>query len=180
MAPGMEVVHLLARQAAADSRTIEVPLVGTPGHCATGNDYDGLLALRISAIFVILVGSLFGTLAALTVDTSIANSAQALGSPSSRNAAQAAAFSTDSFLQQSTLAPASLLQRPLFMLVLSPLADQALTADVVARPCERSTHKPMSHWPHNNVFVGGGHRTHYRLPPLLPRADDDALRQLWP
>ncbi|KAI0597570.1 Zinc/iron permease [Biscogniauxia sp. FL1348] len=31
--------------------------------CETGNDYDGRMGLRISAIFVILVGSLFGAIA---------------------------------------------------------------------------------------------------------------------
>jgi len=29
--------------------------------CSTGNEYDGQLGLRVSAIFVILVGSLLGT-----------------------------------------------------------------------------------------------------------------------
>ncbi|KFY03219.1 hypothetical protein V490_00249 [Pseudogymnoascus sp. VKM F-3557] len=49
--------HLLTRQASAE---IEDPLAGTPGHCDTGNEFDGRLGLRISAIFVILVGSAFG------------------------------------------------------------------------------------------------------------------------
>ncbi|KAF1817419.1 ZIP zinc/iron transport family [Eremomyces bilateralis CBS 781.70] len=31
-----------------------------PGQCDTGNEFDGQMGLRISAIFVILVGSLFG------------------------------------------------------------------------------------------------------------------------
>ncbi|KFY98165.1 hypothetical protein V498_01631 [Pseudogymnoascus sp. VKM F-4517 (FW-2822)] len=48
--------HLLTRQASAQ---VEDPLAGTPGHCDTGNEFDGRLGLRISAIFVILVGSAF-------------------------------------------------------------------------------------------------------------------------
>lgn len=39
-----------------------VPLAGQPGFCATTNDFDGRLGVRISAIFVILVTSLFGKL----------------------------------------------------------------------------------------------------------------------
>lgn len=58
------IIHLatiVARQVAPDEATTTVPLTGQPGHCDTGNEYDGNLGLRISAIFVILVGSLFGT-----------------------------------------------------------------------------------------------------------------------
>lgn len=58
------VVHaatLIARQLdTGDAATTVVPLAGQPGHCDAGNDYDGRLGVRISAIFVILVGSLFG------------------------------------------------------------------------------------------------------------------------
>lgn len=57
------LLHLVARQVAADGGnegTIQVPITGTPGHCDTGNEYNGDLGLRISAIFVIMVGSLFG------------------------------------------------------------------------------------------------------------------------
>lgn len=32
----------------------------SPGNCDGGNDYNGMMGLRISAIFVILVGSMFG------------------------------------------------------------------------------------------------------------------------
>jgi solute carrier family 39 (zinc transporter), member 1/2/3 len=35
-------------------------LLGTPGHCPTTNDYNGDVGLRISSIFVILLGSAFG------------------------------------------------------------------------------------------------------------------------
>lgn len=44
---------LVPRDAGADS---------APPPCDTGNEYDGRLGLRISAIFVILVGSLFGAI----------------------------------------------------------------------------------------------------------------------
>jgi zinc transporter 1/2/3 len=59
-----QLIHaatLIARQLEADeAATTTVPLAGQPGHCDTGNEYDGRLGVRISAIFVILVGSLFG------------------------------------------------------------------------------------------------------------------------
>ncbi|KAF2402702.1 putative plasma membrane low affinity zinc ion transporter [Trichodelitschia bisporula] len=41
---------------------ISVPLIGQPGHCAQDNEYSGQLGLRISAIFVIFIGSLLGAL----------------------------------------------------------------------------------------------------------------------
>ena len=34
----------------------------TPGNCVTSNDYNGMLGVRISAVFVILVGSMLGGL----------------------------------------------------------------------------------------------------------------------
>jgi zinc transporter 1/2/3 len=69
MAQVMEAVGLLARQAASSEATIQVPLAGTAGHCDSGNDYNGSLGLRISAIFVILIGSVFGMLVANTLPT---------------------------------------------------------------------------------------------------------------
>jgi zinc transporter 1/2/3 len=69
-----QTAHILARQVAADGGnegTIQVPIRGTPGHCDAGNEYNGDLGLRISAIFVILVGSLFGKyMLSLTRETS--------------------------------------------------------------------------------------------------------------
>lgn len=47
-------------QIIGDAATTVVPLAGQPGHCDAGNDYDGRIGLRVSAIFVILIGSLFG------------------------------------------------------------------------------------------------------------------------
>ncbi|ORY02474.1 low-affinity zinc ion transporter-like protein [Clohesyomyces aquaticus] len=49
----MEVARLLVRQAAEGADE-------TPPSCNSGNDYDGRLDLRISAVFVILVGSMLG------------------------------------------------------------------------------------------------------------------------
>lgn len=52
---------LLARQAAnSTDSTDSAPIVGTPGNCDDGNGYNGYLGLRISAIFVIMVGSFLG------------------------------------------------------------------------------------------------------------------------
>jgi len=44
----------------SDNVTVTVPLAGTPGHCDNGNDFNGDIGVRISSIFVILVGSLIG------------------------------------------------------------------------------------------------------------------------
>ena len=63
MAEIIKAVSLIARQIAAgdaDNGTITVPVTGTPGHCDTGNSYNGNIGTRVSAIFVILVTSLFG------------------------------------------------------------------------------------------------------------------------
>lgn len=50
----MELAHLLVRQAedAAEEET----------GCSTTNEYDGRLGLRVSSIFVILIGSTLGGL----------------------------------------------------------------------------------------------------------------------
>lgn len=66
-------VHLLTRQDGAEGGdqggdTITVPLEGTAGHCAGSNDYDGRIGVRISAIFVILVTSLFGQQTLISVN----------------------------------------------------------------------------------------------------------------
>ncbi|KAF2427532.1 putative plasma membrane low affinity zinc ion transporter [Tothia fuscella] len=60
MARALEIISLIARQASEEEEMIQVPLAGTAGHCVAGNEYDGSMGLRISAIFVILVGSMFG------------------------------------------------------------------------------------------------------------------------
>lgn len=51
-----EVARLVLRQEPPlqEDDTTTTPI------CETGNDYDGRMGVRISAIFVILVGSLFG------------------------------------------------------------------------------------------------------------------------
>jgi zinc transporter 1/2/3 len=52
-AAAMEVARLVLRQdAAAESESTPV--------CAGSNDYDGRMGVRISSIFVIFVGSLWG------------------------------------------------------------------------------------------------------------------------
>ena len=54
-----EVTRIIARQV-AESAIIESADAETVVACDAGNEYDGRIGLRISAIFVILVGSLFG------------------------------------------------------------------------------------------------------------------------
>jgi zinc transporter 1/2/3 len=59
---GTLVQHLVRQVAGAgsDNATIVVPLTGTSGHCNESNDFNGNIGVRISSIFVILVGSLMG------------------------------------------------------------------------------------------------------------------------
>lgn len=56
MALPLEIARLVLRQ--AEEAAEEEP---SPGNCISQNDYDGRMGLRISSIFVILVGSTFGT-----------------------------------------------------------------------------------------------------------------------
>ncbi|KAL0262468.1 low-affinity Zn(2+) transporter zrt2 [Diplodia seriata] len=59
----LNVAHLVLRQEGAESAgssSVPEDLIGTPGYCDTSNEYDGRMGVRISSIFVILVGSFFG------------------------------------------------------------------------------------------------------------------------
>lgn len=53
-----DVTQLVIRQAASTTTTTAAQ--STTISCDTGNGYDGRIGLRVSAIFVILVGSTFG------------------------------------------------------------------------------------------------------------------------
>ncbi|KAL8956878.1 MAG: hypothetical protein Q9193_005709, partial [Seirophora villosa] len=53
------VAGLVARQVAADAISSTTAASDEAPACDVGNDFDGRLGVRISAIFVILVGSLF-------------------------------------------------------------------------------------------------------------------------
>ena len=58
-----ELAYVVARQAISTSppTAAATAIVTTGGTgCQPNNDYDGRIGLRISAIFVILVGSSFG------------------------------------------------------------------------------------------------------------------------
>lgn len=48
----LQLAHLVIRQDAGEDQA--------PPECATQNEYDGRMGVRISAIFVILVGSTLG------------------------------------------------------------------------------------------------------------------------
>ncbi|KAB2571029.1 Zinc/iron permease [Lasiodiplodia theobromae] len=57
------VAHLVLRQDSTESGasgSVPEDLIGTPGYCDTSNEYDGRMGVRISSIFVILIGSLLG------------------------------------------------------------------------------------------------------------------------
>ena len=60
-----EAIHLSARQATsiaslAATNTVVVSASTSAPACSSGNDFDGRVGIRVSAIFVILIGSLFG------------------------------------------------------------------------------------------------------------------------
>ena len=55
MATPMDIARLLVRQ--AEEGADDEP---SPGHCVSSNDYDGRMGIRISAVFVILIGSMLG------------------------------------------------------------------------------------------------------------------------
>ena len=56
------VVARGALQSAAAASSAAAATVTTQPACASDNNYDGRIGVRVSAIFVILVGSMFGTL----------------------------------------------------------------------------------------------------------------------
>lgn len=60
MENALSVARLVLRQDAGSSSGVPEDLIGTPGFCDTGNEYDGRMGVRISSIFVILVGSCLG------------------------------------------------------------------------------------------------------------------------
>ena len=53
VATALELAHLVLRQDAGGDQG--------PPSCETENEYDGRMGIRISAIFVILIGSTLGT-----------------------------------------------------------------------------------------------------------------------
>lgn len=114
------VAHLVLRQDSAESGasgSVPEDLIGTPGYCDTSNEYDGRMGVRISSIFVILVGSLLGKYSSplprkffqmLTFD-------QVLGSPSGLAAMRVLACPSGPSSSPSSLVPVSSLQPPSFM-----------------------------------------------------------------
>jgi zinc transporter 1/2/3 len=54
MATPMDLARLLVRQAEEGADEPQTPA------CESGNEYDGRMGVRISAIFVIMIGSMLG------------------------------------------------------------------------------------------------------------------------
>ena len=56
------LAYLVVRQAVDEGNSSQTTSADddTAGQCDSGNDFDGRLGIRISAIFVILVGSFLG------------------------------------------------------------------------------------------------------------------------
>lgn len=59
MSAVQHIADVVARQA-YQSAAASTSAAAAPPACDGGNDYDGRVGVRISAIFVILVGSSFG------------------------------------------------------------------------------------------------------------------------
>lgn len=55
-----ELASLVSRQAIGDEPTTAEAAADAPAGCESGNEFNGRIGLRISAIFVILIGSLLG------------------------------------------------------------------------------------------------------------------------
>ena len=56
-----DLVSLVARQAAQTTTAADAATTSMHPQCDSGNDFDGRIGLRVSSIFVILVGSFLGT-----------------------------------------------------------------------------------------------------------------------
>ena len=74
-AGGKEAMHAITNvvvREALPSASAAAATMATAPACTSDNDFDGRIGLRISAIFVILFGSLFGILSIPSFDTFIA------------------------------------------------------------------------------------------------------------
>lgn len=56
-----ELTRVVARQVAPSAVITGAAAHTSAVSCDSGNEFDGRIGVRVSAIFVILVGSLFGT-----------------------------------------------------------------------------------------------------------------------
>ena len=54
------IANVVVRQAAGTAAAALAAAATAQPACSSNNDYDGRIGLRISSIFVILVGSVFG------------------------------------------------------------------------------------------------------------------------
>jgi hypothetical protein len=83
-AAALEVARLVLRQESSPPEEMPNEAI----QCEGSNSYDGRMGVRISAIFVILVGSLFGMpFDSTTVSSACTNSNQAPSSPRLRSEA---------------------------------------------------------------------------------------------
>ena len=62
MAEFQGIARIVVRQATSTAAAAVTSALSTSqAACTPDNDYDGRIGLRVSAIFVIMVGSMFGT-----------------------------------------------------------------------------------------------------------------------
>lgn len=119
MASVAQLASLVVRQAESEgAETTTVPIAGTQGHCDGGNDFDGRLGVRISAIFVILLGSCLGKLRTLpSFNSFYIDMSQVHGSPSSPGGDLVSRSRNGRSSSPSTLARGSSLRQHSFMYV---------------------------------------------------------------
>lgn len=64
----IEFANLVLRQATDPAAILDITAADVPPPCGGGNTYDGRLGLRISSVFVILVGSTLGKSSSFSSD----------------------------------------------------------------------------------------------------------------
>lgn len=70
----VDIPLLVARQAVGTAAATSAAVAEiTAAGCASGNDYDGRIGVRISALFVILIGSTLGKILLLSRDNYVTN-----------------------------------------------------------------------------------------------------------
>ena len=157
------VARGVLQSAAASSAAATVT---TQPACASDNDYDGRTGVRVSAIFVILVGSMFGSLQrpisnARTIE-SLTNYCRGSfpslrGSPSRRRSTGMGV---------------------LYRQILWLRRHHSHGVHPPPGSCLRCPHRSLPHGPDNRLRLGGRHCAHDHLCALLHRTNGDALRYI--
>lgn len=132
MAIPTEIARLVLRQ--AEEAADDTP---SPGHCVGNNEYDGRMGIRISSIFVILIGSVFGEYIFRHVCNTADSHMKAPSSPSLLDATASWVFRKYSSSLPSTLARVSSSQQPSSIFWLLPTRLSAMSVLLVSSPSTR-------------------------------------------